>query len=231
MKDEGRSYQALKLQILASGTSRGFLGDVERMYISSLRRSHHLTNVSDGGWGGFTGEAARQKQIVSNLGNTHGAGVKHSEASRRQKGASLRRHYVEHPETAEAISAAHLGNTYALGYHHTEEAKKAISEKQLGRQYALGVVHSLESNLAKSVGLFEYNADPGTQDARDARAANQAVSLQATFDSPEGVVLKKQISNSVTLLWQDPEYRARQLASRTATREAAAAVQKLDPKD
>ena len=56
-------------------------------------------------------------------------------------------------ETIDAVISANTGNTYLLGYKHTEEARRKISKanmgnkKNLGKQNALGYKHTKESKI------------------------------------------------------------------------------------
>ncbi len=53
LQSEGREPSVLVLEKLPSYASRSFVGEIEKMYIASLRSiGHRLTNVSPGGWGG-----------------------------------------------------------------------------------------------------------------------------------------------------------------------------------
>lgn len=129
---EGREYQVLILEQLAEGTPTKFLGEVEKMYISSLQQiGHQLTNISPGGLGGnvwqWTDEA-KEKQRQFRLGR------KESDETKEKVGlASASREKT--PEWRAKISASLTGRKIS------EEARK----NRLGCQNALGAIHSKES--------------------------------------------------------------------------------------
>lgn len=79
LQAENREPAVLILEELSEDATRNFVGEVEKMYITSLREiGHKLTNVSGGGWGGHAwplggkhSEESKAKQSKAHLGKKH----------------------------------------------------------------------------------------------------------------------------------------------------------------
>lgn len=74
-------------------------------------------------------------------------GVKHSEQARKNMTIAARNRGATSIETRIKMSEAHKGNQAALGYRHTEEAKKKVSKSLIGNKRRLGILHTLETKV------------------------------------------------------------------------------------
>lgn len=182
LQSQEREYQVIKLEELSADTSRQFLGQVERMYISALRQiGHDLVNESEGGLGGnFLTPEANAKRAVKQLNNRRGLGVVHSEAARQAVSESRKRYFANHPEARQIISDRNLGNKYALAKPRSEETRKKISDKQKGVPRKKGYRFSDEQLSLRADALRRYNADPANQEALAERRHRQRLTLLAT---------------------------------------------------
>lgn len=138
IQSQGREPAVVVLEQFSIGASRLFVGQIERIYINSLRRiGHNLTNVSSGGWGGDcstpesrAASAARMRlpRSAEYLANMSAAqkGKKGSEAQRVAvaKANALR---VHSDNTREKLRAASLGNKHNFGKKASEETRAKIS--------------------------------------------------------------------------------------------------------
>lgn len=91
LQAEGREPEVLILEELCEGASRNFVGEIERLYISSLRGiDHRLTNVSKGGWGGHAWpEDGRCSEVTKAKMSAAHKGVKQWWAGERHGDAKL----------------------------------------------------------------------------------------------------------------------------------------------
>jgi hypothetical protein len=146
LQAEAIDYAVLILEELPAGSSRKFVGSIEKMYIASLRSlGHDLTNTTEGG-DGFSGrhrqeskEKARLAQIGKPKSAEHAANI-----SKGKKGISTG------PRTMESRanqSAAQMGHEVSVvtrkkigdkrrGQAHTPETRETISKRLKGRKLA-----------------------------------------------------------------------------------------------
>ena len=222
---EGRKYEVIKLEELSPGTSREFLGQVERMYISALRLvGHKLTNLAEGGLGGRHLSSERYAEIaLKQIGNKRALGAVHSPEARLAVSESRKKYFREHPEARAEISARNIGNKHGLGRSHSEDARRRISEKQKGVPRKKGIVHPEAGRVSRSEKLRAYNADPANQEAILERQVRQRETLLAKgFRHTEEA--KQQMSITRKGRTHTPEAKARMseaLAKSWANRKAA----------
>lgn len=148
---EGRDYAVLKLEELAEGTSRSFLGEIEKMYIASLKAiGHHLTNGTSGGDGGdaFRGhkhtdevkEAIRKRRTGSVTSaatkeklSIAGMGRVATEETLAKRSKSCSEFYVTHPEVAKERGVL-------VSESWTPERRQTQSDAMLGNTNGVGHV-------------------------------------------------------------------------------------------
>ena len=176
LQNEGREYSVLILEELSPGTDRRFLGEVEKLYISALSKiGHQLTNVSEGGWGGYSGPEAQAKTAAAMVGNAHGRGTIHPESSRKSRSVALRQYYADPANKATLSKAIRNAQTPEVlakrqarkGEKRSEETKAKISAAKKGHKYGpmpeeirqkisasmLGHAVSADTRLKQSVGV------------------------------------------------------------------------------
>lgn len=91
MQLQGRTYVVRILETLPESCGRDFVGFVEKCYIGALREiGHSLTNVSDGGWGGNTGDKTPDMRAA--VGNANSARVWTPEMRANAREATLARY-------------------------------------------------------------------------------------------------------------------------------------------
>ncbi len=134
---EGREYNVLILEELSEHADRKFLGEVEKMYISALRKvGHRLTNATDGGEGCLNPSPEFRTALSErNRGNQYGLGKKRSEKTRQKMRESRARVLAAHPEIGDAISQRNIGNTYGkatAGRIVSDETRSRISQTKRG---------------------------------------------------------------------------------------------------
>lgn len=246
LQAEGREYTVLILEELSEDVSRHFLGEVEKMYIASLRAiGHNLTNATDGGEGALNpSQEVRAALSARNKGNKYGLGKKKSERTRKQIGESRKKYFEEHPEACEEISKRNIGNTFGLGHKHTEDTKKQIGDAKRGksisitfteedlqrradrfRQYNLSPEAAADREKAKPKrieSLHRYRNDPSNKEALDAAQINRTAGIQAA---------RAQMSASQKAAWERKKAEgyvvsAETIAKRTAGIRAASAARK-----
>lgn len=225
LQAEGRQYEVIKLEELSGDTTRKFLGEVERMYISALRRvGHRLVNQTEGGLGGnpFSPETLRSLAL-KNIGNKYGVGAVHSPEARLAVSESRKKYFREHPEARQAIADRNRGNQHGLGHEVTPEARKQISDKQKGVPRKKGYRFSAEQIASRAEAVRSYNADPANKEAILERQARQRETLLAKgFRHTEEA--KQQMSATRKGRTHTPEAKARMseaLAKSWANRKAA----------
>lgn len=139
LQAEGIEYEILILRSLPVGTDAHTVGEVERMYISLLKRTgHNLTNTHDGGYGGrrWTKEQ-RFRKSIGQLGNTYHLGMRHSPETIRRMRVARYRWTEENPEDAKALSVrksqSNKGNKYGVGSKHPS---RVVSDEEKLRSKA-----------------------------------------------------------------------------------------------
>lgn len=172
LQSEGRNPSVLLLEELSIGATRKFVGEIEKMYISSLREiGHRLINVAKGGDGGDVGNYA------------------HSEESRRNAANALRKYYKD-PENQVIIAErnASQSNTKIQQYAEDPERVQKLSHAMKGKQLRLGAILSPEIKDSLSKGMIRYYENPKNQIAiaeRNVRRAHTKASRPKVVMSEE----------------------------------------------
>jgi hypothetical protein len=181
LQSGGREPVVLVLEELPEGSSRHFVGLIERMYIDSLRRiGHRLTNVAEGGFGGSCGGHTLETRAA--ISKALSGRIVSDETRRRVGIASASR--IMTPEWRAKISASltgvkispealakRFGTKRALGAVHSDESKAQQRAKMLGR------VHTKETR-AKMV---------AAQVARWAKRKANAGGTRTEDSDPSGI--------------------------------------------
>jgi group I intron endonuclease len=76
-------------------------------------------------------------------------GKKHTEETKKKLSLISKERMT--PEFRAKISEVNKGNTYCLGFKHTEETKKKLSEARKGNTYSLGFKHTEETRKKQSL--------------------------------------------------------------------------------
>ena len=135
MQAAGREPAVFVLEELPEGASHLFVGEIEKMYISSLGRiGHDLTNVVEGG-GGSIGYRFTPEAVAARAAKIRGRKHPHSEETRALLSAlnKGKPSYVRTPETRKKNGDANLGRV------------RSAESRELNRVAHLGVVNSAAS--------------------------------------------------------------------------------------
>lgn len=161
---EGRNYHVVLLEELPVGTSRRFLGFVEKCYIKSLREiGHQLTNVSEGGWGGATTVGKVCSQATKDKLRAIFSGRPLSE---RHKAA------LRHPWTP-VRRAAHKSRK-GLPW---SAARRAARSEPWNKGKDLGVMTEEQKAKLRDGQLKSYAANPE-------RARNHSLAMKRYYENP-----------------------------------------------
>ena len=186
LQAEGRDYLVTILEEVPCGTTRVALGERETHWILTLReQGHRLTNLNDGGCGGFggphTAEACQNmkngwtpeaRALVGAASRERETGKKRSAESRAQQSANSRGRKLSQ-EAKDNIAAA-KAKSWAEGKYDSPEYHKKLSDAAIAAVASGHIIAVGHANLGKHP----------TDDVR----AQMSASQQARYQSEENRV-------------------------------------------
>lgn len=145
LQSEGREYTVVVLDERQETTTRAFLGEIEKMYIKSLREiGHDLTNDNDGGWGGSNGPHSLESIAKMKAGWTpeararvgaaaklRGLGKTRSIEARQRQSESIKG--VPKSESHKSALSAIRKAAWEAGVYDTPEYRQRMSD--IGKTY------------------------------------------------------------------------------------------------
>lgn len=197
---EGRDYGILILEELFEDTQREFVGEVEKMYIKSLREiGHKLTNATDGGEGCSNPSAENlEKRAVKLRGNKFRLGHKHSGVTRKRMSDSRRKYLEDNPPVPIADGTKVQIAKTLTGYKHTDKARANMAASRVGSKRSLEARQNMSrAQKGRTVSLESRKqiADSltGRKDSVETRLLKResAIKAKASFEARENARIKQ----------------------------------------